>query len=297
MKIAVTGSSGRIGRAIHFHLSREHEVVGIDRAPSSATSVIGDIGDYDLLARAFTGVDAVIHTAALHAPHVGLVSDAEFERINVSGTQNVVRAARNCGVGRLVFTSTTALYGYAATQPDRAAWLDEATVPQPRTVYHRTKLDAEAFLAAEASEAFRVVSLRMSRCFPEPAPVMAAYRLHRGVDARDVASGHALALGIAGAPYRQFILSGATPFEVSDCEELKRDVRTVLQRRSPGLCALFQRRGWPLPPAIDRVYDCALARSQLGWMPRHGFASVVELLDAGLAEVLPPEAAGTRVSE
>ena len=55
MKVAVTGTSGRIGRAIHFALCREHEVVGIDRSVSSVTTQLGEIDDYKLLTKAFKG--------------------------------------------------------------------------------------------------------------------------------------------------------------------------------------------------------------------------------------------------
>jgi nucleoside-diphosphate-sugar epimerase len=297
MKIVVTGSSGRIGRAIHFDLCRDHQVVGIDRAPSSATTCLGDIGDFKFLADCFEGADAVIHTAALHAPQVGLVDDSEFVKTNIQATKNVVRCARENGIARLVFTSTTALYGHASQHPEEAVWVDEATTPQPRSIYHRTKLETESFLESVAAEDFRVVTLRMSRCFPEPAPVMALYRLHRGVDARDVARGHRLALTIGGTPYQAFILSGATPFRREDCPALRTDPASVISARCPELMALFRERGWRLPQSIDRVYDTALAQAVLGWSPRYGFANVVELLDAGISEVLPPEAAGTQIRE
>jgi UDP-glucose 4-epimerase len=297
MKIAITGTAGRIGRAIHFNLCRNHKIVGIDRAPSSATSHIGDICNHDFLANAFTGADAVIHTAALHAPHVGIIDNAEFIRINIQGTKTIIRAARNCGVGQFVFTSTTALYGHASKSQDTAVWINETTTPIPKTIYHRTKIEAEAILEAEASDDFRVTTLRMSRCFPEPAPLMAYYRLCRGVDARDVAEGHRLALTLAGASYRRFILSGPTPFHPSDCEALKTDPESVLRRKCPSLCELFERRNWALPGSIDRVYDSSLAQTELGWLPKYGFEDVVKMLDAGISEVLPQEAQVMRVSE
>lgn len=290
MKIVVTGTAGRIGRAIHFNLCTDHEIVGIDRAPSSATTHIGDINDHDFLVRAFEGADSVIHTAALHAPHVDVIDDAEFVRTNIQGTQSVVRAARNCGIERLVFTSTTALYGHASRAPKKAVWLNEVSKPVPKSIYHRTKLEAEAFLEAEASDDFRVITLRMSRCFPEPAPVMAVYRLHRGVDARDVAEGHRLALRKNGEPYQTYILSGSTPFEPSDCIALKTDPAGVLQKRCPSLCALYEQRSWQLPVSIDRVYDNTLAQTELGWTPKYGFEDVVRMLDANISEVLPPDA-------
>jgi len=297
MKIVVTGTAGRIGRAIHFNLCRDHQVVGIDRALSSATSHVGNINNYDFLASALEGANAVIHTAAHHAPHVGIVDDDEFVNTNIMGTKTVVRAMREHGIRILVFTSTTALYGHASRNPDSAVWLDEHSEPLPKSIYHRTKLATEAYLESEASDDLRVTTLRMSRCFPEPAPLMAAYRLHRGVDARDVAEGHRLALQLGGEHYRKFILSGTTPFEPSDCELLKTDTASVLQLRCPSLCRLFAERNWALPKSVDRVYDSSQAQSVLGWAPKFGFEDVPKLLDAGICEVLPAEAAGTNISE
>jgi len=297
MKIAVTGTTGRIGRAIHFSLCVEHEVVGIDRAVSSATSHLGDIDDHKFLSRAFRGVDAVVHTAALHAPHVGIFDDSEFFRINIEGTKKVLQAARDCGAHSLIFTSTTALYGHASQHPDKATWINESTVPEPKSIYHRTKLEAEQFLESEASRDLKITTLRMSRCFPEPAPVMAMYRLHRGIDSRDVAEGHRLALLNPGENYRRYVLSGVTPFKKSDRTNLKLAPESVLRNRCNPVCDLFASRNWELPESIDRVYDSSLAQEELGWKQSYGFEEVAHLLDAHIPEVLPANAAGTTISE
>lgn len=297
MKIAITGSSGRIGRAIHFSLCRQNGIAGIDRSVASVTTHLGEIDDYGLLLQAFKGVDAVVHTAALHAPHVGICSETEFYRVNVKGTETVFRAAVDSGARALVFTSTTALYGFAARHPDEAVWLDEHTRPEPRTVYHRSKLEAEQFLEASASSDLKVTTLRMSRCFPEPAPLMAMYRLHRGIDARDVAEAHRLALVASDDRWRLFVLSGATPFKREDCGLLKRSPESVLRNRCPGICELFESRGWPLPASIDRVYDSSKAQRVLGWKPMFGWDEVVRLLDSRICEVLPEQAVGGRVQE
>lgn len=289
MRVVVTGSGGRIGRAIYVRLARDHEVIGLDRLPmSEAVRYVGDICDRALLATAFAGADAVIHVAALHAPHVGVVVDAEFERINVGGTASVIAAAREARIRRIVFTSSTAVYGHAATIAGQARWIDEGAEPMPLTIYHRTKLAAEGLLRAAADEAgMDVRILRMSRCFPEPARLMAAYRLHRGVDARDVAEAHALALTDRGPRLGTFIISGATPFVRADVVALHTHAPAVLARRAPDLVAAYASRGWPLPQSIDRVYSCARAMGELGWRPRHGFAEVLAMLDMGLGEVLP----------
>jgi len=297
MKIAVTGTSGRVGRAIHFSLCQEHEVVGLDRSVSSVTSCLGEVDNYKLLTRVFKGADAVVHVAALHAPHVGIYDDSEFCRVNIEGTKKVFRAAIDCGVQSLVFTSTTAVYGHASQHPDKAIWINETTIPQPKSIYHRTKLEAEQFLEAEASQNLKVTTLRMSRCFPEPAPIMAMYRLHRGIDARDVAEAHSLALIEPEEDYRMFVLSGATPFTQADCRALKQTPEKVLQEKCPSICQLFASRHWKLPDSIDRVYDSSLAQRKLGWTPSYDFEEVALLLDAHIPEVLPAHVAENAISE
>jgi len=291
LRVLVTGASGRVGRAICSRLSPQHQVVGLDRVASPGVQCIGDLCDAALLDRALAGVDAIIHAAALHAPHVGVLPDAEFERINVEGTDRLLQAAQRHGIRRLVFTSTTALYGSASTPPDAAGWVTEQTQPLPRTIYHRSKLAAEALLNAAAAQGGPAVTiLRMSRCFAEAAPLMAAYRLHRGIDARDVAEAHALALGEFAGTRRTLVISAATPFQPDDVRGLWSDAPALLQLRAPALAAEFERRGWRLPVSIDRVYVSARAEVELGWRARYGFGEVLAMLDRHDAEVLPPRA-------
>lgn len=166
MKVLVTGASGRVRRAIYIRLCSGHAVLGYDQAPSSTADIVASLEDTDRLRRALEGVNAVVHTAALHAPHVGLCSEAEFERVHVHCTAELLRLSLAAGIRRFVFTSTTALYGAAATPPGQAGWTAEDTVPQPRTIYHRTKLQAENLLEAAAGRGeLEVTVLRMSRCF------------------------------------------------------------------------------------------------------------------------------------
>jgi nucleoside-diphosphate-sugar epimerase len=293
VKILITGAAGRIGRAIHAELAPHHDAVGLDRRPGPAVRHVGELDDVALLRSALRDVEAVVHVAALHAPQVGAVPDAEFQRVNVDATRQLVALAGDLGVRRVVYTSTTALYGRASTPVDRAGWIDEASEPVPLTIYHRSKLAAEAVLRAAADAggpSLRI--LRMSRCFPEPAPVMACYRLHRGIDARDVASAHALALSHPGPASACFVVSGATPFERDDAYALKSDAPQLLRHRAPALVAAFTRRGWPLPLTIDRVYDASAAQRELGWRPRCGYDEVLAQYDARSAEVLRPDPTG-----
>jgi UDP-glucose 4-epimerase len=282
LRIIITGSSGRIGRSIHELLSRQHDVIGIDQIPSRTADRVGDILDCALMRDVLVGADAIIHVAARHSPHVGHVSEAEFRLINVFGTSQIIQAARAARVSRIVFTSTTALYGYAATPKACAGWVDESLDPKPRTIYHQTKLEAERLLRSAALTGGPTVRiLRISRCFPEPAPLMAMYRLHRGIDTRDVAKAHALSITHDGAAEATFVISGATPFRKLDTTRLLFAADDVIRERSPALAQEFSRRGWTLPKTIDRVYDASAAGASLNWRPDHGAFSVLAMYDRG----------------
>lgn len=296
MRIVLTGSSGRVGRAIFSALAGRHDVTGMDRSPFSTTHIVGDFANEAHLRSAFERADAVIHTAALHAPHVGMVPDSEFQRINVDGTRMVAEAAMAAGVERLVFTSTTALYGHAVSAGS-CTFIDEDTPPLPKSIYHRTKLEAEHLLEEMAGPHLAVRVLRMSRSFPESADVMAAYRLHRGVDVRDVADAHVLALGNAGENFQRYIISAATPFTADDCDALSRDAPSVLRQRSPALADAFAQQGWALPMTIDRIYSPARAAKGLGWTSGFGFEEVLAELARRSLEVLPLGAGISRKSE
>ncbi|ENN87096.1 UDP-glucose 4-epimerase [Rhizobium freirei PRF 81] len=296
MRIVLTGSSGRLGRAIFHALAASNTVLGIDRSPFSTTHLVGDFTDIVILREALAGADAIIHCAALHAPHVGALSDDEFRRVNVEGTRLLAEAALAAGIKRFVFTSTTALYGHAVV-PGECSWIDEQTVPQPRSIYHRTKLEAERILQAMACSDLEVRVLRMARSFPEPANVMAAYRLHRGVDIRDVADAHAAALTNSGDQFQRHIISATTPFRPEDCASLASDAASVIRLRAPALGLEFDRRKWPLPQKIDRIYASTSADRALGWRSRFGYEEVLAQLDRESLEVLPAFSADKRRPE
>ena len=256
MRVLVTGAAGLVGSGVAARIARDHDVIGVDLAPGPLVDIVGDCSDVDL-----PDADAIVHVAALHAPHVGVRSDEDFRRANIDSTARLLAL----GPRHFVLTSTTSLYGHALN-----GWIDETVEPRPRDIYDETKLAAER-LVAEAGGAI----LRMSRCFPEPAELMTAYRLYRGVDRRDVAEAHAAALGQRGL----YVISAETPFEREDAEELLADAPSVIERRCPGLA----KRMAFVPPSIDRIYDSGLARRELGWRPAFG----IEACLAGDWDPLP----------
>ncbi|QDP18636.1 NAD-dependent epimerase/dehydratase family protein [Sphingomonas xanthus] len=271
MRILVTGAAGLVGSAIAQRLAADHDVIGIDILPGAKVDIVGDCRSVTEWGRGIGRIDAVVHSAALHAPHVGHRSDTAFREINVDATRGLIDFALDRGAEHFIYTSTTSLYGHALEARNQAVWVDESLQPQPRDIYDETKLAAEA-LVASAGGSMTTTILRMSRCFREPAAAMAWYRLYRGIDRRDVAQAHALALGRSGAP-AIYVISGNSPFQPEDCSELLSAAPNVIAKRCPDLIGPAQSAGWPVPQSIDRVYDSRLAVQALGFSPRFGMAA------------------------
>ena len=128
MKILVTGSSGHLGEALMRTLNdRQQDAIGLDITPSPFTHVIGSVADRAIVARAMDGVDAVIHTATLHKPHVITHTRQDFVDTNISGTLNLLEEAVVQRVKSFVFTSTTSVFGDAMAPPagQPAVWVTE----------------------------------------------------------------------------------------------------------------------------------------------------------------------------
>jgi len=278
-RVLVTGSSGRVGSAIARRLALDHQVTGVDVVPGEHTTVLGSIEDPLVLARALQGAEAIVHVAALHAPHVGHVPAARFVAVNVEATRRLLDLARAGGVRRLVYTSSTSVYGHALVPQGGARWVTEELSPLPRDVYDETKLAAEALVQAAATDGGMTCTiLRMSRSFPEDAHRVATYRLYRGVDLRDVAEAHALALERQPAGCETFNVSARSPFRPEDCGMLLDDPWTVVNRYFPEADSVYRGLGWPPPRSIDRVYVTAKAESGLGYSPRFNFAELLTTL-------------------
>jgi nucleoside-diphosphate-sugar epimerase len=277
MNVLVTGSSGSIGSAITARLRRHALVTGLDLLPGPETTRIGDIADKGMVRDLVRGVNAIVHTAALHVPHLSTSSEEDFRLVNVEGTRALLEAAARAGVSRFVLTSTTSVYGCSERAGPPATWAAESLPPRPADVYDRTKLAAEASCRERADHRMSTVILRMSRCFPEPEHLVAFYRMYRGVDRSDVVEAHHRAVFTPVTGSVTLNVSGATPFRREDLSALWDDPWPVIERRVPGVRAAFERRGWPLPSRIDRVYPIENAARVLGYEPRHGVGALLGL--------------------
>lgn len=297
MKILVTGSAGHLGEALVRTLQNvNHEVIGVDLIPSDFTHEIGSIADRDHVKRCMKGVEAVIHTATLHKPHVATHSRQSFVDTNITGTLNLLEEAASAGVGSFIFTSTTSAFGGALTPPADApaVWITEEVTPIPKNIYGVTKTAAEDLCELfNRSHHLPCLVLRTSRFFPEEddnEETRAAYEdgnvkanefLYRRVDVEDVVSAHLLALAKAPAiGFGRYIISATTPFTRDDLFGLRANAPQVVQRIFPDYEEEYARRGWKMFPSIERVYVNERAKEDLGWCPRYDFASVLDYLKA-----------------
>src|SRR4051794_28088795 len=246
MTVLVTGSSGHLGEGLMRVLGRE--AIGADLLPGRYTGVVGDLADRAVARRALAGVDAVVHAATLHKPHVGSHSRQAFVAANVTATLNLMEEAVAAGVGRFVFTSTTSAFGRALT-PDTgqpAAWITEDVVPRPRNIYGVTKTAAEDLCElVHRDHGLPVVILRTSRFFPETDDRADAHAyadlnlkvnelLYRRVDLEDAVRAHLDALDAAPAlGFGRYIISATTPFTREDAPLLTTDAPAVVARHFP----------------------------------------------------------------
>jgi UDP-glucose 4-epimerase len=252
MRVLVTGSSGHLGEALVRMLGTGGiDVVGLDVLESPHTTAVGSIADRAFVRRNVAGVDAVLHAATLHKPHVGSHTRQDFVDTNITGTLNLLEEAVATGVKSFVFTSTTSAFGRALSPGpgEPAAWIREDVAPAPRNIYGATKRAAEDLCElAHRDHGLPCLILRTSRFFPEgddrddvrngfpDANIKVNELLYRRGDLEDMASAHRLALQrAADIGFGRYIVSATTPF----------------------------------------------TREELGWSPRYDFRHALDLVAAG----------------
>jgi UDP-glucose 4-epimerase len=298
MKILITGSSGHLGEALVRTLkTANHEVVGIDLLASEFTDKIGTIADRDFVRQCVRGVDAILHTATLHKPHVATHSRQDFIDTNITGTLNLLEEAAANGVSAFIFTSTTSAFGHALVPPPNApaAWVTEDVVPVPRNIYGVTKTAAEDLCELfHRKQKLPCLILRTSRFFPEEddtkekrdayadANLKTNEFLHRRVEIADVVEAHLLALKAAASiGFGRYIISATTPFTRADLANLRANAPLVVKRIFPDYEAVYATRGWKMFPSIERVYVNERARTDLGWRLKYDFRHALDSLKRG----------------
>ena len=182
MKCVVTGGCGFIGsHLVDALVARGDEVAALDDFSTgdrgylnpAATLVEGSVTDAALLRSVVRDTGAVFHTAAMASVPLSVDDPAGTHEVNATGTLNVLQAARESGVGRVVFSSSSSVYG---EQPSPI--MREDMTPRPLSPYGLQKLIGEQYGGMFAQLfGMRVVSLRYFNVYGPRQPAGGAYAL------------------------------------------------------------------------------------------------------------------------
>lgn len=285
--ILVTGSSGYLGSALIRTLrSRGIKAVGMDLVSAETTDFLGCVSDAAAVAAASEACRSIIHTAALHAPNQDFYKDADFERVNVVGTENVMRRADAQQMAGVVFSSTTSLMNTAEVKRRSAAEtvVLKASVDYgtPRNIYGVTKKRAEDL--GRGSYKTPIAILRCSRFFAEDAYDTSVDKTHRSsagsngnIKANELLAGtrasledmimaHLLALAhLANAPTTHREILG--PLLVSAASPLLQD-ESCVPDPTDAVRRLYVNLGWSLPERFGKIIDSRETWKRLDWQPR-----------------------------
>ena len=151
----ITGIAGFIGSTIaHALVEQGHSVRGIDNLSTGSLENLADIRkaiafeqadlqDLPAMQRACDGVDYVLHQAALASVPRSVKDPLSSHQANINGTLNVLLAARDAKVRRIIYAASSSAYGDQPTQPKH-----EEMIPQPLSPYAVQKLTCEYYIQA-----------------------------------------------------------------------------------------------------------------------------------------------------
>jgi nucleoside-diphosphate-sugar epimerase len=206
MRIAVTGGSGKLGRAVVAELlAHDYEVANLDRVPSKeprASFTQVDFTDFGQTLQAMTAIDdrydridGVVHLAAIPGP--GMAPNATIFANNVISSYNVFEAARRAGIKNVVWASSETVLGLPFDIPPSYIPVDEDVPVRPATAYSVGKvLDEEvARQFCRWDPELKMIGLRFSNvmevsdyeAFPsfDADPMLRKWNLWSYIDARD----------------------------------------------------------------------------------------------------------------
>ena len=213
-KSLVTGGAGFIGsNLVDYLLDRGHEVVCVDNESAEcndkfywnpkAINVKGDVTDYKFMKNVFTGVEYVFHLAAEARLQPAIKNPIEAVYKNCVGTTTVLQCAREAGVKRLVYSSTSSGYGFNPS-PNIETQPDDCLNP-----YSASKVAAEKFCKMYSDlYGLETVVLRYFNVFGERSPTRGQYAPVIGIFQRQRDAGEPLTIVGDGTQRRDFIYVG-----------------------------------------------------------------------------------------
>jgi nucleoside-diphosphate-sugar epimerase len=278
-RVAVTGGSGKVGRAcVDDLLEHGFEVVNIDAAPPAKEKcpfVQADLADFGQAFEALSGiddrhrgVDAVVHLAAIPAP--GRWPNAEIFRVNTLSTYNIFESARRLKIRNVVWASSETVLGLPFNTPPPYAPVDEEYAARPETAYSLSK-----FLGEEMAKQFarwdpelKIIGLRFSNVmephdyerFPgfDVDAKLRKWNLWAYIDARDAAQAIRKALE---AP-----IKGAEVFIIANADGvMSRPNAELMAETFPGV--LLKDGVGP----NETLLSIAKAHRMLGYQPQHSW--------------------------
>ena len=210
----VTGAAGFIGsKLVDYLLDRGHQVVCVDNESAEcndkfywnpkAINVKGDVTDYKFMKNVFTGVEYVFHLAAEARLQPAIKNPIEAVYKNCVGTTTVLQCAREAGVKRLVYSSTSSGYGFNPS-PNIETQPDDCLNP-----YSASKVAAEKFCKMYSDlYGLETVVLRYFNVFGERSPTRGQYAPVIGIFQRQKDAGEPLTIVGDGTQRRDFIYVG-----------------------------------------------------------------------------------------
>ena len=171
MKILVTGGAGFIGsHIVEYLVQRGDDVTILDnlntgkienlsKVDNDINFVNGDIREYKLLERLVNDSDGVFHEAALASVQQSLKMKEKYFDVNVSGTENILKLAKEYGF-KVVYASSSSVYGNPKQIPIR-----ESDSRSPINPYAQTKLEAELLAEKYSEMGVKVIGLRYFNVF------------------------------------------------------------------------------------------------------------------------------------
>ena len=210
----VTGGAGFIGsNLVDYLIEQGHEVICVDNESAEcndkfywndkACNIIGDITDYNFIKNCFKEVDYVFHLAAESRLQPAIKNPIEAVYKNCVGTTTILQCAREAGVKRFVYSSTSSGYGFNPS-PNVETQPDDCLNP-----YSASKIAAEKFCKMYSDlYGLETVVLRYFNVFGERSPRRGQYAPVIGIFDRQRLSGEALTIVGDGTQRRDFIYVG-----------------------------------------------------------------------------------------